>query len=174
MAKKVTPRKKAISLGAHARDKVSGFTGIVMTRYEFTTGNVQWTLQPPMKKGETEIPRSELFHHHALEYLGPGIAADVPEAIDFANLRLGERAKDRVSGLVGIVTVRAIHSSGCTSYQLQPEIGEEKKNTLPESFLFGSERLEKVDDGVIATLPGLSGASEPVEVGAPYRIPHSA
>ena len=45
-----------IELGSKVRDTISGLVGIVTVRKEFLNGCIQYTVEPKMKKGGTEIP----------------------------------------------------------------------------------------------------------------------
>jgi hypothetical protein len=65
-----------IELGNKARDKISGFEGVITGRAQYLTGCEQYVLQPPIKNGEMQ--KSEWFDEGRLEVVGEGIsAADV-------------------------------------------------------------------------------------------------
>ena len=44
-----------IVLGTKVRDKVSGLTGITVSRTEYLNGCVQYGVQPKLKEGKTDI-----------------------------------------------------------------------------------------------------------------------
>lgn len=60
-----------IKLGKKARDKITGFEGIVTGRAQYLTGCDQYSLAPPAKDGS--INRSEWFDEGRLEVIGDGI-----------------------------------------------------------------------------------------------------
>ena len=60
---------------------------------------------------------------------------------------LGDVLKDKVSGLTGVVMVRAEYSSGCVHFGLAPQ---ELKNAEPiEWHWFDQSRLELVEQSVV-------------------------
>jgi hypothetical protein len=44
-----------ITLGTKVKDEVSGVIGIAVSRTEYLNGCIQYSIQPKLKKGETEI-----------------------------------------------------------------------------------------------------------------------
>ncbi|WP_407733063.1 hypothetical protein [Pseudomonas citronellolis] len=63
-----------IQLGKKARDKITGFEGIVTGRAQYLTGCDQYSLAPPAKDGS--INRTEWFDEGRLEVIGDGIAPE--------------------------------------------------------------------------------------------------
>ena len=61
-------------LGVKAKDKVTGFTGILVARTEWLNGCVRVTLQPPMDK-DGKIPESGTFDEPQIEVVGKGVQA---------------------------------------------------------------------------------------------------
>lgn len=45
-----------IKLGDKVKDTTSGLVGIVVSKTEYLNGCIQFAVQPPYKKGATEIP----------------------------------------------------------------------------------------------------------------------
>lgn len=60
-----------ILLGQKAKDKVTGFEGIITGRAQYLYGCDQYCLVPPAKEGE--IKRAEWFDEGRLEITGNGI-----------------------------------------------------------------------------------------------------
>ncbi|MCY1290512.1 hypothetical protein D9M70_396610 [compost metagenome] len=60
-----------IELGKRARDKITGFEGIVTGRAQYLTGCDQYVLAPPAKDGN--LSRGEWFDEGRLMVLGDGI-----------------------------------------------------------------------------------------------------
>lgn len=59
---------------------------------------------------------------------------------------LGDRVKDRVSGLVGIITTRTEHLNGCRQYGINP--GVDKDGKMIEGWNIDGEQLVLVDKGL--------------------------
>ena len=60
-----------IELGQEAKDKVTGFIGIITARYQYITGCDQYCLVPKEVKGELKDAHS--FDEGRIEIIGPGI-----------------------------------------------------------------------------------------------------
>lgn len=61
-----------IKLGVQAKDKVTGFEGIVTGAAQYLSGCNQFVIQPPMKDGKFE--GSHWFDEGRLEVTGPGVS----------------------------------------------------------------------------------------------------
>lgn len=57
-----------IPFGVKARDRITGFTGIVTAHYRFITGCDQYNLQPEVD-AEGKIPPRECFDEYRLEVI---------------------------------------------------------------------------------------------------------
>lgn len=62
-----------IKLGQKVKDKVTGFTGIVIGKAEYLTGCNQYGVQPKVTK-EQKVDSAIWFDEGRLEIVGPGIA----------------------------------------------------------------------------------------------------
>lgn len=84
-------RDERIALGVKAKDRVTGFTGIVTVKHEFLSGCLQWTLTPPVDdKGV--LPPMEHFDGERLVFIDEGVPADpVPAGGDHAAELAGVR-----------------------------------------------------------------------------------
>jgi len=60
-------------LGKKAKDKVTGFEGIVIGRCEYLTGCAQYGLAPPAKDGE--VKSAQWFDEGRIEVTGEGVCA---------------------------------------------------------------------------------------------------
>lgn len=65
-----------ISMGVKARDKITGFEGIVTGRCDYLYGCTQWGITPPAKDGETKP--TNWFDEGRVEYVDRGI---LPEEV---------------------------------------------------------------------------------------------
>lgn len=62
-------------LGKKAKDKITGFEGIVTSKHIYLTGCNQYGLQPPIDK-EGKVPSKEFFDEGRLEIIGEGISTE--------------------------------------------------------------------------------------------------
>lgn len=62
--------------GLLAKDKVTGFKGIITYRVEYMTGCDQYGLSPEMTTKDKEIPKAEQFDESRIEILGEGVSQD--------------------------------------------------------------------------------------------------
>ena len=62
------------NLGKEARDKVTGFEGIIVAKGIFLFGCNTYTLAPKARDGE--VKESRTFDEGRIEILGPGITAE--------------------------------------------------------------------------------------------------
>ena len=71
-----------IHLGNEAKDKITGFSGIVTSRAEYLTGCTQYGLTPPVG-GDGQVRASEWFDEGRIEVTGVGVAkADVAGVVN--------------------------------------------------------------------------------------------
>ena len=80
---------------------------------------------------------------------------------------LGKPAKDKITGLQGIITAKVVYVSGCIQYCIQPPIDKDGK--LVESNYFDEGRIEIVSSEKIEA--GVDPPGGPVESNVPreYR-----
>lgn len=72
---------KKIELGAEARDKVTGFSGIVTARATYLTGCDQYVLSPKVDV-DGKVPEAHWFDENRLVVTGPGVIEDMKPAKD--------------------------------------------------------------------------------------------
>ncbi len=82
---------ETIKLGVEARDKVTGFKGIVIGRTQWLTGCDTYNLKPPVDK-DGKIYDSEFFDVGQIEVIGAGISIE-----DVASDELGGPKRDHPS-----------------------------------------------------------------------------
>lgn len=64
-------------------------------------------------------------------------------------LELGKKAKDKISGMSGILTARCEFLTGCNRYCISPQ---ELKDGRPiEGMYFDEAQIEIISDGVLAS-----------------------
>jgi hypothetical protein len=59
---------------------------------------------------------------------------------------LGDRVKDRVTELEGIITTRTEHLNGCKQYGINPPVDKDGK--MREGYNIDGEQLDLVDEGL--------------------------
>jgi len=62
-------------------------------------------------------------------------------------IKLGSKARDKITGFVGIVTGRASFLTGCDRYDVQPMIDD--KGDYKESRWFDANRLEVLEAAAV-------------------------
>lgn len=65
---------KDSKMGKQARDKVTGFEGIITARCEYLTGCAQYGISPPAKDGKVE--NTLYFDEGRVEVIGAGVTAE--------------------------------------------------------------------------------------------------
>jgi len=65
-------------------------------------------------------------------------------------LKLGNEAKDKITGFQGIVTGIASYLTGCNQLCIQPKCEVDKGGTYPSSSWFDEGRLQYVAEGIEA------------------------
>lgn len=68
-----------------------------------------------------------------------------------AEILLGSRVKDRVTGFEGIATGRCEYLSGCVQILIKPEQGKDK--TMPEGHWIDIDVVDVVGKGLLKKLP---------------------
>ncbi|HEY4355973.1 MAG TPA: hypothetical protein VGN16_09515 [Acidobacteriaceae bacterium] len=137
---------KSIILGCKAKDRVSGFSGIVTSHHEEFTGMIQWGITPPVdKKKPGEAPDGLTFDHEQVAYVGVGLNVK-PKKFPQMGFKLGDEVEDRVSGYRGIATFRSDFMNGCTNVSVQAKIkpGDEFKKGKG----FPLQSLKRVGAGI--------------------------
>lgn len=81
------------------------------------------------------------------------------------SLPLGARAKDRITGFMGVLMARTTWMWGCDRYAIQPEALDKDGKTI-EAEWFDDARIVLIDEPVIST--GLPSDMKP---GGPQKDP---
>ncbi len=123
--------KKSPKLGQQARDTVTGYEGILIAEHEYVHGCKRWGIQAPMKADGT-IPEDRLVDEPQLEVTKTKRVIVARAAKKF--VKLGDEARDTVSGFKGIVMGRATFINGCHRTGLYPKIDEKGKHVDSQWF----------------------------------------
>lgn len=62
-------------------------------------------------------------------------------------IKLGQKAKDKITDFEGILTARHQYITGCDQYSLSPQ-GVDEKNQLKETYSFDEGRIEILGTGI--------------------------
>ena len=126
-------------LSAKLRDTLTGYEGVAVARLEYLSGAVQFCVVK--KVGEDGVsPKGSYIDVQRLEEVeGPTI--DVPKTP--APFDLGDRLRDKITGLEGIATAKVNYVNGCLHYGVTPK-KEKKEKEQPEAEYIDSKLLELV------------------------------
>lgn len=76
-------------------------------------------------------------------------------------IKIGNRIRDRVSGLIGIATARCVYFTGCIQYLLSPDHLDQSGNKINGIWL-DENAVEYVDAGIVEHAKTVDeGYSEP-------------
>ena len=136
MAKK----SEKVTLGKQYRDRVTGFVGTAVVRYDYFNGRVLYTLAPTVDE------EGKLGKHHSVygnELLSAdGSEVEVPKPTKH-DIVLGKKYRDRITGFVGTATSRSIHVNGCIQIGLDPPVNE--KNEIQAGWMFDDDRIMNIE-----------------------------
>lgn len=136
-----------IKLGMKVRDPATGLVGLASMRSALLSGTVQYAIVP-QGDGAT-VPEGYFVDDFMLEYVDDGVSKRTPPIDDSVTVRLGEKLKDTVTGMVGIATDSTTYLNGCVHFTLTPEV---KKGEVKGSHHFDHKRLKKVGEGLVGVL----------------------
>lgn len=162
-----------IRLGMEVFDRASKLRGLVITRADMFNGNTQFAI---MAQGDgSEIKEGTFVDWHAIGIIGKGISDILPPVATDVKVGLGEKVKDRVSGLQGMVIERITFQNGCVYLNVQPPVDKKKPDAgMPKAVLFDHMRLIGIDKGISHEMPAAISrpdiaAPKPKSTGGPMR-----
>lgn len=134
--------RPAVALGMEVREKVTGFTGIVVVLMHSIDGSISAGIQPrsapdgrPSETHDFDLERLEIVDGS----VGAPNSGDVSSRIGIV---LGEKYKDKVTGFVGIATEQFDWLGGCSHVVLNPSVG--KDGAKVDSMRIQIERAQLV------------------------------
>ena len=83
---------------------------------------------------------------------------------------LGVKVRDRVSGIEGIVDMRAEYLNGCLRYSVQPKVSTENPEKMPGSFWIDEDQIEMIDSGLNENPVKKSSTGGPTESSSSARM----
>ena len=128
------------NLGKRAKDKITGFEGIIVRKIVGLFDSNSYSIAPEAKDGK--LNDTERFNEGRIEIIGEGV---VPSKMR-VEAALGKRAKDRVTGFEGIITGKAAYFSGANAYSIQPETKDGKPK---DNVWFTEGRIEITGEGFV-------------------------
>ena len=144
-----------IPLGSKIKDNITGYQGIATARVTHLYGCVHIAIQPQeLKDG---IPQKErLFDEQRIQIIER--AEREPQQPKFD---LGSTVRDKITGLVGIVTVWVDELNGNTTVNITPKILHEGKPV--ESINLPEDRVELIEATKPEVSPDSSATSGSIE-----------
>ena len=136
-----------IPLGSVCSDKATGYTGTVCSKTEMLNGNVQYSVIPPAKKDSTDYPAGISLDGAQLEVVEAGVS-EIAGKPNLVALQIGEKAKDIITGMSGIVFSKTTFLNGCVYFTMSIK----DKDKDPAELFLPVERLERAGVGIIEKL----------------------
>lgn len=112
-----------IALGLMVRDKVTGFVGVADNRAEFMHGCTRYYIQPQINR-DGAVPEGALFDEPQIEIIQP-VNAVVPEPVEPpVRCAMGQKVRDPITSIEGIVCGRAVYLNGCSRVYVVPKMND--------------------------------------------------
>ena len=131
-----------IKLGMVAKDKITGFKGVVdhIVYYPYSCRQVCIKSQKLDKDGSTI--EAEMFDEPQLEIINkkPIILSSISEQ----KFEFGQKVKDRYTGFTGKVAGRAIYLNGCVRLCIQPEFTKTLDKDYARGMWFPEGQLDVI------------------------------
>lgn len=155
----VTPN--GIKRGMELEDAVTGIKGFCVGFIELMDGSIQVGINTRSKDG-IETPKSHFLDYHTLKITDEvGITNLMKQVEPLLDFNIGDKAKDKVSGLEGILTERYTAQNGCVLYTITPKTNYAKGD--PVAVMFSQHRLEKIQENAVPLVTkSLGGAPSSV------------
>ncbi len=110
-----------IGLGDRARDRISGFTGIVDSVSCYLKGSMRMGMRPEALDKDGMPGLVQDFDQLQLVLVEKGVHRPYPVAAANPPVALGDRVKDKITGFSGIVTSTTDFLYGCRRIGVRPE-----------------------------------------------------
>ncbi len=134
-------------LGLEARDPISGFTGIIISRVHHLFGCSQYGIAPTVTNENGTIRKTEYFDEARIEILGDGMRREgVKEFDNIFVHQVGLEVRDKFTGFEGKIAYRVEYMYGCNQYAIFPSVDNDGKSR--EGELFDEGRIEVIGQGL--------------------------
>ncbi len=171
MAKTTT---KPVRLGNVVVDPVSGVSGTAIALVEMLNGSVRYSVQPKTGKHDKQsVPDAYDIDVHLLDHVGDGMTWRVTPAPEVP-IKLGDRVRDKVTGLVGIATTKTTFLNGCVYFIVSAAVTADKPTEVPTAVFIPFARLDVVEPGAFKPTPPVSLADRVLNTvarGEPVSFP---
>lgn len=132
-------------MGDTVKDDITGIVGMCIGRAEHVNGCLQYTIQPPVDK-EGKIPNPTSVDYQRIQLVGESKAKQtLPK--QKVNFELGNSVKDKISGFVGIATLRLVEITGEVFYYITPKAKD--TNEYPKGVHIHASMLEYEGVGLL-------------------------
>lgn len=128
-----------IELGMKVRDRVTGYSGVAVSRRKITSGVDQIGIQPPMKADGT-IENGYDFDECQIEVVDASQVVTPLEPIKI-ECDFGDLATDKITGYKGRVTAIVLFLNGCAKVGIRAAF-KEKDEFLKDVKFFDYTDLE--------------------------------
>lgn len=130
-----------------AKDSISGFQGVIITRTAHLFGCAQYGLAPQELNAEGTPMQTQYFDESRIEIVSDTNAIHGKEEYEkIFTIPLGSEVEDKVSGFDGKVLVSVEHLHNCNQYYVEPPVDKEKKPR--EGQFFDEGRLTIQGKGI--------------------------
>lgn len=129
-------------LGSKVKDKLSGFTGVVMTVTEHLHGCRQYVVEPQETK-DGKLLEQYYFQELRLELVEPSVLPAMTQKAP-SRIKLGSHVRDNVTDFEGIAVTRSLHINGTVWIGIQPQKLHEGK--VIDSHDFDEQRVEVIEE----------------------------
>lgn len=134
-----------IKIGHKVKDATTGMEGIVTGHIHMLSGTRQLIVQPRSADGSA-ISDAWNIDVDSLDYVDEGIVERSGTPNDH-DIKLGEEARDRVSGVTGTVTTLTTFLNGCVYATIQPK-AKKGATEKPETLFVSTTVVERVGMGL--------------------------
>lgn len=148
-----------ISCGDLARDRITGFVGIVVCIAHYQYNQDRVGLKP--RDLVNGVPGETLWFDTGLVEVVKSNAVPATPLDKSDPLEYGTKAKDKISGFSGVVTGIDEWINGCVRYRIETDTLHDGSPVAPEAF--ARQQLE------VLSVPVLK--DEPVQTGGPMKNP---
>lgn len=130
--------------GLMAKDKISGYTGMIVTHAQGLNGMLRYTLQTEMKY-TGPIPDAYEFDEQDIVILDK--KKKIKTVTHKFKFETGVRVENMINGFTGIITHREFSINGCERYRVETKIGDDGKERINMGFV---QEWKQLDEGLNA------------------------
>lgn len=153
-------------MGCKARDRTSGFEGLVVAKSYTMDGTIRYGLQPKVTEKEPAThPDAMNIDGDLLEYVEGGISHLARPVTDLVTIQPGEEVQDRITKIKGTVLEKTEFLNGCVFLYMQGAAN--KDGSIPKAIGGSHYRFKKTGVGITKFIPKRAAA----KAGVPAKPP---